>query len=189
MKKSLFLIIGAPGSGKTTDAQIIAKKHSDTTTHFSTGELLREEVKSGSDLGKIIDERISQGLLVPVKIAVETIFKAINSSDKSVIIIDGFPRSVEQLREFETELQKNRDIELKKVIEVKVSQETAKLRVLGRARGADDKEEVFLNRMKIYTEPLQDIQNFYKAKNLLVEISGEDEIEAVVKEMERQIYG
>ncbi len=189
MKKSLFLIIGAPGSGKTTDAEIIAEKHSDTTAHFSTGELLRKEVKSGSGLGKIIDERISAGNLVPVKIAVETIIKAINSSDKDTIIIDGFPRSVEQMTELEIELKNSTIIDLKKVIEVNVSEKTAKQRVLGRARGADDKEEIFTNRMKIYTEPLQEIRDFYKTKNLLVEIDGEREIEEIVKDMEVEIYG
>ncbi len=189
IKKSLFLIIGAPGSGKTTDAEIIAKKHFDTTAHFSTGELLREEVKSGSALGKIIDKRISAGNLVPVKIAVETIIKAINSSNKSTIIIDGFPRSVEQMTELEIELKKSLLIDLKKVIEVKVSEQTARQRVLGRARGADDKEEIFVNRMKIYTEPLQEIRDFYDTKNLLVEIDGEREIEEIVKDMETEIYG
>jgi adenylate kinase len=52
--KKLFLIIGAPGSGKTTDAELIAKRNSDTIVHYSTGDLLRAEVASGSELGKTI---------------------------------------------------------------------------------------------------------------------------------------
>jgi len=188
MKKSLFLIIGAPGSGKTTDAEIIAKNHSDTTIHFSTGELLRDEAKSGSELGKIIDKRIRAGNLVPVEIAVKTIIKAINSSDKSIVIIDGFPRSVEQMMELEAELKKSQDIELKRVIEVKVSQEIAMQRVLGRARGEDDKEEIFLNRMKVYIEPLEEIRDFYKKRAQLVEIDGQRAIEEIVKDIEEKIY-
>lgn len=94
--KYLFLIIGAPGSGKTTDAQMIAQ--SDTNVaHYSTGELLRAEVASKSPLGKIIDERISAGNLVPVEIALDTIISAIKRTDKNIILIDGFPRSDEQM--------------------------------------------------------------------------------------------
>ncbi|MBD3825228.1 MAG: adenylate kinase, partial [Epsilonproteobacteria bacterium] len=61
---------------------------------------------------------------------------------------------------------------------------TARDRVLGRSRGADDNTEVFNNRMKVYTEPLADIQNFYKNKNLLHVISGEGAIEEIVTEMQ-----
>ena len=67
--KQLFLIIGAPGSGKTTDAQIIGKN--DGFVHFSTGELLRDEVASGSELGKTIDSFISRGNLVPLEIVID----------------------------------------------------------------------------------------------------------------------
>ncbi len=189
MTKSLFLIIGAPGSGKTTDAQIIADKNSETTAHFSTGELLRKEVKSGSDLGKIIDKRISVGNLVPVDIAVETIIKAIKSSSKKNILIDGFPRSVEQMTALEKKLQNSKNINLKRVIEVQVSEKVAKDRVLDRARGADDKEEVFTNRMKVYNEPLKEIRDFYHSKNALADINGERDIEEVVKDMQGLIYG
>ena len=185
--KSLILIIGAPGSGKTTDAEIIAKNNPDTMAHFSTGELLRDEVKSGSDLGKIIDKKISVGNLVPVNIAVETIIKAINSSEKKIILIDGFPRSVEQMMELEKELLYNPNIKLSMVIEVQVSEDVAKERVLGRARGNDDNEEVFKNRMNVYNKPLGMIRDFYKAENLLIKIDGEREIGQIVKDMENKI--
>ena len=56
--KKLFLIIGAPGSGKTTDASIIAEKNSDQIVHYSTGDMLREEVASGSELGQTIESYI-----------------------------------------------------------------------------------------------------------------------------------
>jgi len=82
-------------------------------------------------------------------------------------------------------LKNTNDIELVSVIEVEVSEDVAKKRVLGRARGADDNVEVFNNRMKVFTEPLKDIQNFYSAQNKLIKINGERTIEEIVDEIKR----
>ena len=180
--KKLFLIIGAPGSGKTTDAELIAAQH-DNITHYSTGDMLRAEVASGSELGCEIEGFISKGLIVPIKIAIATITNAIKSAPTDVVILDGYPRSIEQMDALEDFLSSDSGIILTNIIEVEVSEETARDRVLGRARGADDNTEVFNNRMKVYTDPLAEIQAFYKAKNLLTVISGEGTIEAIVKEM------
>lgn len=181
--KKLFLIIGAPGSGKTTDAEIIAKEGHDIT-HFSTGELLRLEVSSKSERGLTIEGFINKGELVPLEIVVQTIIDAIKKSQTSRIIIDGYPRSVEQMMALDEILQSSQDVGLRQVFEVHVSQETAKSRVLGRSRGADDNEEVFYNRMQVYTKPLQEIQEFYKQKNLLTTIDGERTIEEIVRDIE-----
>ncbi len=187
MKKKLFLIIGAPGSGKTTDAEIIAQRNPDKIVHYSTGDLLRAEVASGSELGKEIKSYIDQGKLVPLNIVINTIKNAIEKADKPVVIIDGFPRSVEQMKALDEMLKENPNIELVEVIEVVVSEETAKERVLGRARGADDNVEVFNNRMKIYLEPLPEIEKFYESQNKLVKINGERSIEEIVADMEKEI--
>jgi len=178
--KKLFLIIGAPGSGKTTDAELIAKKN-ENISHYSTGDMLRAEASSGSQLGLEINDYISKGLIVPIKIAIETITNAIKSAPTDIVILDGYPRSMEQLFALENSL--NETLQLENVIEVRVSEKTARDRVLGRARGADDNTEVFNNRMKVYTEPLAEIQNFYNAKNILKVISGEGTIEEIVQEM------
>lgn len=180
--KKLFLIIGAPGSGKTTDAELIAKQNG-AVTHYSTGDMLRAEAASGSELGAEIESYISKGLIVPIEIAIKTITNAIKNAPTDVIIIDGYPRSMEQLNALDEYLKEDPSLELISVIEVRVSEETARERVLGRARGADDKTEVFNNRMKVYTEPLSDIQAFYNNRNLLHVISGEGTIEEIVSEM------
>ena len=70
--KKLFLIIGAPGSGKTTDAELIAEKN-ENITHYSTGDMLRAEVASGSEKGKLLDSFMSKGQIVPIDIVVQTI--------------------------------------------------------------------------------------------------------------------
>ena len=181
--KKLFLIIGAPGSGKTTDAELIAAKN-DAITHYSAGDMFRAEVASGSEQGKIIDSYISKGNIVPIEIAIETIVSAIKRAPTDVVIIDGYPRSEEQLTALDNYLTPDHGVELINVIEVVVSEEVARDRVLGRARGADDNDEVFNNRMKVYTYPLAIIQNFYEAKEMLVKINGERSIEEIVDEME-----
>ena len=185
--KKLFLIIGAPGSGKTTDAELVAKRNSDRVVHYSTGDLLRKEVASGSPLGATIASYIDNGKLVPLEIVMDTIKNAILHSDKEIVIIDGFPRSVEQMEELQKMLEESPDIKLVSVIEIVVSEETAKERVLGRARGADDNVEVFNNRMKVYLEPLPQIEKFYEQQGLLKKIDGERTIEEIVAELEEYI--
>lgn len=183
MTKKLFLIIGAPGSGKTTDAAIIAERNSNFA-HYSTGDLLRAEVSSGSERGLKINHFISRGLIVPIEIAIETITSAIKSSSSNIILFDGYPRSFEQMHELDIFLKNDNSIELVSVIEVVVSEEIAHTRVLGRSRGEDDKEEIFNNRMRVYTDPLAIIQVFYEEKNLLQKINGERSIEIIVDEIE-----
>ncbi len=184
--KKLFLIIGAPGSGKTTDAGLIAEKHEDIA-HYSAGDMFRAEVATGSELGKTIEKYISAGNIVPIEIAIETIVGAIKKAPTPVVVIDGYPRSMEQMEELDKYLAKEPEVELVNVIEVEVSEEVARDRVLGRARGADDNNEVFNNRMKVYTEPLAAIQAFYSERKLLAKINGERSVEEIVDEMDRFI--
>ncbi|MSN96007.1 adenylate kinase [Campylobacter sp. FMV-PI01] len=180
--KKLFLIIGAPGSGKTTDASMVAKINQ-SIAHYSTGDMLRDEVSKKSELGKEIESYISQGNLVPLDIVINTIISAIKNSTHDFILIDGFPRSVEQMQKLDEVLSDEKEIDLLNVIEVDVSEETAKQRVLGRNRGSDDNEEVFYNRMKVFLEPIKEIRKFYTDKGIYKNISGERSIDEIVSEM------
>jgi adenylate kinase len=185
--KKLFLIIGAPGSGKTTDAQLIAERD-ENITHYSTGDMFRAEVASGSERGQLIDSYVSKGNLVPIDIVIETIVGAIKKAPTPVVVIDGYPRSTEQMTELDSYLATESEVELVSVIEVRVSEETAKTRILGRAAESevvrdDDNVEVFYNRMKVYTDPLAAIQEFYGEKELHKVIDGEGTIEEIVANM------
>jgi adenylate kinase len=189
--KHLFFLIGAPGSGKTTDASLIAEKYAHVA-HYSAGEMLRAEVAKGSETGQQIDRIISKGNIVPVELINHSIESTILTEEATVILIDGFPRSIEQMEAFDALLKHHSSITLHCVIEVYVSESVAKERVLGRATESkevrsDDNEEVFQNRMKLYLEPLESIQNFYQKRNLHHIVNGERNIEEVVSEMERFI--
>ncbi len=124
---------------------------------------------------------------MPIEVAIKTIVNAIKKAPTPVIVIDGYPRSIEQMEALDNYLATDNEVELVNVIEVEVSENVARDRVLGRARGADDNNEVFDNRMKVYTEPLADIQGFYQSKNLLTKINGERTIEEIVADMDRFI--
>jgi adenylate kinase len=153
--------------------------------------MLREEVASGSELGKEIESYISRGALVPLNIIVDTIVSAINNAPVDNVLIDGYPRSTEQMHALDEIVSKEDNIDLASVIEVRVSEDVARERILGRRAEAapgearsDDSEEVFNDRMKIYTEPLPQIQKFYGDKDLLEVINGERTLEEVVEDME-----
>ena len=184
--KRLFLIIGAPGSGKTTDAEVIAQ-HNNRITHYSAGDMFRAEVATGSERGKIIEAIINRGEIVPIDIAIETIVGAIKKAPTDAVIIDGYPRSHEQMHALDAFLAHEPEVKLVSVIEVVVGEAIARERVLGRARGADDDEAVFNRRMGVYVEPLYDIQQFYAGKGLLKKIDGERELADVVGEMQHYI--
>ena len=181
--KKLFLIIGAPGSGKTTDAELIAKNNKNIS-HYSTGDMLRAEIARNTPRGQEINKYTSKGKIVPIAIVIDTIVGAIKASENDIVIIDGYPRSIEQMMELDTYLKDTPDVKLTNVIEVEVDEQIARDRVLGRARGDDDSHTIFDSRMKVYTAPLQKIRNFYKKRDLLKVISGEGTIEEIVSEME-----
>ncbi len=187
--KKLFLLIGAPGSGKTTDASIIADRHSDCMVHYSTGDMLRDEIARETDLGRTIGGYISKGALVPLDIILATIMTAIKNAPTNTVLIDGYPRSTEQMYALNDILEKEEDITLCSVIEVAVSEETARERILGRISESDetrldDNIEIFEDRMNIYNAPLKEIQDFYTKKKLLKVFDGEKSLDIVVSLIE-----
>ncbi|MCO4844917.1 MAG: adenylate kinase [Sulfurovum sp.] len=181
MLKKLILLIGAPGSGKTTDGSSIAKNHSDIT-HYSTGDLLKSEVEKETKLGKINKGFIESGELVPTDIVIDTIVGAVRNAPTDIVLLDGFPRKEKQMKFFADCLNNVDGIELSSVIEIRVSEDVARERVLG---GAESKsEDLFNNTMKIYQETIAEIEEFYNQNNLLKVINGEQEMNVVVEEID-----
>ena len=184
MSKKLILLIGAPGSGKTTDGSAVAKNHAEITA-YSIGNLLKDEVEKHTKLGKINSDYIERGELVPTAIAIDTIMTAVKNAPTDIVLLDGFPRKEKQMKIFADILSGNKTIELDSIIEIRVSEAVARERVLGREDARTDaSEEVFNNRMRIYQETIANIEEFYNKDNLLKVIDGEREISVVVDEID-----
>jgi adenylate kinase len=181
MSKKLILLIGAPGSGKTTDALAITKKHIEVTA-YSTGELLEAEKESQSALGKIIGQYKDKGELVPTSITLDTIFEAIQKSPTEVVLLDGFPREKESINSFCDIIYNSHNIELDAVIEIRVSDMVAKERYLS---GHEETEEVFQRSLAVYKETIEYIEAFYKDKNLLQVVNGEQELFRVIEDIDK----
>ena len=118
MPKKLILLIGAPGSGKTTDANYIAEKHSGVITSYSTGELIKNEIKNETAVGNIAKSFVEKGDLVPTGIVVELIVDAVKNSPTDVVLLDGFPGKEKQLQYFCDFIFNNDKIQLVSVIEI-----------------------------------------------------------------------
>jgi adenylate kinase len=182
MSKKLILLIGAPGSGKTTDAEVIAKNHSNITS-YSLGKLLKEEIDKNTTTGKITNDYLSKGDLVPTAIAIDIICETVQKAPTDIVLIDGFPRKEKQMKIFGDLVNEVNRVDLISVIEVRVSEAVAKERVLGEDATKESKE-IFNHQMAIYKETIEHIEEFYNHDGLLKVIDGERDIEVVVAEID-----
>ena len=125
-----ILFIAPPAAGKGTFSDLIKNKYG--YTHISTGDLLREEVKSGSELGKMLSDKMSKGELISDDLIKEILEKKLEIINKNKpFIMDGYPRTIEQAKAYEEILEKL-NLDLGKVIYLKIDKETGLKRVLGR---------------------------------------------------------
>jgi len=182
VSKKLILLIGAPGSGKTTDGKAIAKNHSEITS-YSLGELLKEEIEKHTTTGKIINDYTSKGDLVPTAIIIDNICSAIQKAPTDVVLIDGFPRKDKQMKIFADIVNDVNRVDLISVIEVRVSEAVARERVLSQDTSKES-EEIFNHQMSIYRETIEHIEEFYNHKNILKIIDGERDMDVVISEID-----
>ena len=181
MKKKL-LFIGPPGAGKGTQANLFCAKYG--LDHLSTGDLLREEVSSGSCLGLKASEVMNKGELVSDELVL-SIVEGRLVNIKEGWLLDGFPRNVNQANSLSKLLQKiNQPLEA--VISIKVADDDLIKRLLARGRD-DDNEEVIANRLKIYNEKTSPLIDLYRQQGILVGIDGNADIDVVFSCIEKAL--
>ncbi|MBR5430879.1 MAG: adenylate kinase [Bacteroidales bacterium] len=153
-----IIIFGAPGSGKGTYSDLIVKKYG--MGHISTGDVLRSEIKNGTELGKIAQGYIDQGQLIPDELMVDILAKVYDQQPEGRgVIFDGFPRTIAQAEALKKMLQ-DRGHDMGLMIELVVEEDILMARLLNRAKEqgrADDNEETIRKRFQVYhsqTAPL-----------------------------------
>jgi adenylate kinase len=170
-----ILIAGLPGSGKTTQGQLLAA--SLNIPIIGTGVLLREVVKKEDDFSKRIQEEMAKGEFVDDSIVSDLVKARLEEADcQNGFILDGYPRSLEQLHLF--------DPKLEKVIYLRLSDNEVKVRLLGRGRD-DDKEDVIENRFEVYHHETEPLIEYFKDLGILSVVDGHgtvEEVQAKIKE-------
>lgn len=183
-----IIIFGAPGSGKGTQGELISKKYG--LKHISTGEILRKEITTGTELGKIADQYISQGQLAPDHLMIDIIESVIkNNKNEKGFIFDGFPRTLAQGVALDNKLMKN-EIEISKVLRLDVDEEELIQRLLNRGKisgRSDDNRKTIESRLKVYHQQTEPLIDYYKEQGKLANIKGNSDIEAIFKSIEQVI--
>ncbi len=180
MSKKLILLIGAPGSGKTTDGKTVASECVTQITSYSLGEILKQEIEKGGKIGKIIDDYVSKGDLVPTSLTIDEVCKTIADAPTDIVLIDGFPREMEHVKIFGDVINNLKRVELISVIEVRVSEAVARERYF---KNHNESEEVFEHSMKVYQATISEIEEYYNKQNILKIIDGERDLDVVVNDI------
>ena len=172
--KNRLLILGPPGAGKGTQANLICKEQS--LLHLSTGDLLREEVSASSDLGKVAESIMNKGELVSDEIVLCIVEKKLSNNQKGWLL-DGFPRNLPQAGLLQDLLEKlGQPVEA--VLLLEIDDDTLTKRMLSRGR-KDDTELVIRNRLKIYRDITSPLVNHYKKSGILKTVNGSGNVEDV----------
>lgn len=210
MARKIVVLLGPPGSGKGTQAKLVASYCG--LPHISTGDMLRTAVTEGSDLGLRVRSIMEAGALVSDDIMRDVVKSRIEKLDcRYGLVLDGFPRTMQQVQDLDSILAD--DSKRLGVIQIQVSQDTIRKRLVGRrsclscgkvfnvyespsssgmlcdACGApvvqrrDDSEEVVNERLRVYTQQTEPLVVYYKKLGLLHNLDGEREVEAVHKDI------
>ena len=159
-----IIICGAPGCGQGTQSQLIVDKYK--LKHFSTGDLLRKEIESKSELGKEAESYISKGNLVPDQMIIDIIKKGLENipADAAGIILDGFPRTVEQAQALEDMMSEcGKETTVLLDLQVENRELINRLLIRGETSGrCDDNLETIKKRLQVYEQKTAPVSDFYR---------------------------
>ena len=169
-----IVILGAPGSGKGTQAAMLVEQMG--IPHISTGALLRNAAKKGTDLGLQAKAIIDQGELVPDDIMSGIVEERLSRDDvANGFILDGYPRNVAQAKSLDAMLE-HLEKPVQEVIHIDVDPEQIIKRIAKRALEegrSDDAEKTVRNRMRVYAEQTAPVADYYEERGLLTQVLGD----------------
>ena len=184
-----IVIFGAPGSGKGTQSDLLIQHYG--LGHISTGDVLREEIKKGSELGKTAQGYIDNGQLIPDELMVSILAKVYDGFGRGHkgVIFDGFPRTIPQAEALKQMLSERGD-KVAAMIELDVPEDELMKRLLlrGQQSGrADDNEETIKKRLVVYHSQTQPLIEWYKQEGLHHHIDGLGTLERIFADIQKVI--
>ena len=184
-----IVIFGAPGSGKGTQSDLMIENYG--LGHISTGDVLREEIKNGTELGKTAKGFIDNGQLIPDELMISILANVYDSFGRGHkgVIFDGFPRTIPQAEALKQMLAERGD-KVAAMIELDVPEDELMKRLLlrGQQSGrADDNEETIKKRLVVYHSQTQPLIDWYKKEGLHHHINGLGTLERIFADIKEVI--
>lgn len=183
MTKNILIFLGPQGSGKSTQAEIIAKEKK--YVHIVESDLLHEFVKKNNKESKMVKEMMQRGEMVPFEITCKITFEKIKQIKSNNIIIDGFPRLLDQTHVLDYFVY-NENYNLQGIVYIDLPKTECVKRLLLRKR-EDDTLKVINTRLKIYFKKTKIVLDHYDKKGKLIKINGNQTIENVTKEIVKKL--
>ena len=179
-----IVIFGAPGSGKGTQSERIVEKYG--INHISTGDVLRAEIKNGTELGKTAKGYIDQGQLIPDELMIDILGSVFDSfKDSKGVIFDGFPRTIAQAEALKKMLaERGQDVSV--MVDLDVPEEELMVRLIKRGKDsgrADDNEETIKKRLHVYHSQTAPLIDWYKNEKKYQHINGLGTMEGIFAEI------
>ena len=179
-----IVIFGAPGSGKGTQSERIVEKYG--INHISTGDVLRAEIKNGTELGKTAKGYIDQGQLIPDELMIDILASVFDSfKDSKGVIFDGFPRTIAQAEALKKMLaERGQDVSV--MLDLEVPEEELMVRLIKRGKDsgrADDNEETIKKRLHVYHSQTAPLIDWYKNEKKYQHINGLGTMEGIFAEI------
>jgi adenylate kinase len=172
-----ILFIGAPGAGKGTQAARLADHFG--IVHISSGDLLRKHVSEGTSIGRAVRQYIERGDLVPDGMVMDMLYKPVTqASESGGYVLDGFPRTVEQA-EAAYLVARDLGVAIQVAVHINVPSQDLMRRLVARARGSDDTEEVIEHRLEVYAARTLPLLDYYATREKLLTVNGSRPIEEV----------